>query len=131
MFRANVRAPRSRLGDIINQSFMSRQIRRLHRKKIDFTNFSSLLPPESPNLAESIEHSTRENLSDVSSLQPQLTNSSITIGNNDINTIRAEMIEDTYHSELAESDFSDDTHDWGGDSQSLSNDYWHFVGSFE
>ena len=110
---------------------MSRQIRRLHRKKIDFTNFSSSEPNISPNLAESTEHSTREDLSDDSTLQPQLTNPSITIGNNGINTIRAELIEDTYHSELAESDFSDDTHDWGGDSQHFSSDYWHFVGSFE
>ena len=131
MFQANVRAPRARLGDIINQSFMSRQIRRLHRKKNNFTNFSSGEPPESPNLAESTEHSIEQNLSDDSPLQPQLTNSSITIGNNGINTIRAELIEDTYHSELAESDFSDDTHDWGGDSQHFSDDYWHFVGSFE
>lgn len=110
---------------------MSRQIRRLHRKKTDFTNFASSEPSELSNSAESTEHATEKDSSNVSPLQPSLTISPFAIGKNDINTIRAELREDTYHSELAESDFTDDTHDWGGDSQHLSNDYWHFVGSFE
>ncbi|MDJ0592835.1 MAG: hypothetical protein QNJ72_23070 [Pleurocapsa sp. MO_226.B13] len=110
---------------------MSRQIRRLHRKKTDFTNFSPSEPSELSNSAESTEQGTEKDSSDVSSLQSQLTTSPSTVGKNDINTIRAELREDTYHSELAESDFTDETHDWGGDSQGLSDDYWHFVGSFE
>ena len=112
---------------------MSRQIRRLHRNKTDFTNFTSSEQSELPNSVESNEHSIdiEQNLSDSSSLQPQMTSSPFSIGSNDINTIRAELRFDSYHSLIAESDFTDDTHDWGGDSQSFSNDYWHFVGSFE
>lgn len=110
---------------------MSRQIRRLHRKKTDFTNFSSSEASELPNPAESTEHTTERDSDNVPLLQPPLTSSPSAIDKNDINTIRAELREDTYHSLLAESDFTDDTHDLGGDSQSLSSDYWHFVGSFE
>ncbi|MEL6929963.1 MAG: hypothetical protein AAFO95_15170 [Cyanobacteria bacterium J06600_6] len=105
---------------------MSRQIRRLHRKKTEFTNFSASEPSVLPNPVDSTEHSIGQN-----SAPTPLTNSSFSNGSNDINTIRAELREDTYHSELAESDFTDDTHDWGGDSENYSSDYWHFVGSFE
>ena len=110
---------------------MSRQIRRLHRKKVEFTNFSPSEPPELPSLDESTENTTEKDSDNTSPLQSQLTSSLFTVGKNDINTIRAELREDTYHSEFAESDFTDDTHDWGGDSESLSSDYWHFLGSFE
>lgn len=49
----------------------------------------------------------------------------------DLDYIRAELLEDQYHSDLAESDYSDDTHDWGWDSQTLSDHYWHFLGKYE
>lgn len=110
---------------------MNKEIRRLHRKKPEFTNFSSSEAPELSHQTESTEHSIQQNSDDAYSLQPQITNSHPTVRTNDINSIRAEFLDDTYHSELCESDFSNDTHDWGGDSQNLSNDYWHFVGSFE
>lgn len=110
---------------------MSKEIRKLHRRKKEFTNFSSRKAPELPNQTESTEDSIQQDSDDAYSLQPQITNSHSTSGTNDINSIRAEFLDDTYHSKLSESDFSDDTHDWGGDSQNLSSDYWHFVGSFE
>ena len=110
---------------------MSKEIRRLHRKKTEFTNFSSSESSELPNQTESTEHNIQQDSDDAYSLKPQITNSRSTARTNDINSIRAEFLEDTYHSKFSESDFSDDTHDWGGNSQSLSDDYWHFVGSFE
>ncbi len=107
---------------------MSKEIRRLHRRKTDFTNFSS---SESPNLPNSTESIIQQDSDDASSLQPRIINSYSTASTNDINTIRAELLEDQYHSNLAESDYSDDTHDWGWDSQKLSDDYWHFLGQYE
>lgn len=109
---------------------MSQEIRRLHRKTREFTNFSSELP-ELPSSTESIESSTQPDFNDAYSLQSQMTNSHPTASTNDINSIRAEFLEDAYHSELNESDFSDDTHDWDGDSQQISSDYWHFLGRYE
>ena len=110
---------------------MSREIRRLHRKKAKFTNFSNGEPSEVDNLPESNQSSLQENSDDARPLPSQIASSVATAFTNDINSIRAEFIEDTYHCELNESDFSDDTHDWGDDDQSASVDYWHFVGSFE
>ena len=49
----------------------------------------------------------------------------------DTNLIRSDLLEDDHHSDLAESYYSDDTHDWGGDSDHISNDYWHFLGQYE
>jgi len=109
---------------------MSREIRRLHRKQKEFTNFSSSKSLESSNLTGSTEHSTESNSDAAYSPQPQIVNHS-TAHINDINAIRAEFLEDAYHSKLSESDYSDDTHDWGGDGQDISDDYWHFVGSFD
>jgi len=110
---------------------MSKEIRRLHRKKTEFTNFSSSESPELSSSTESTEDNIQQDSDADYSPQPQTTNSHLTVGTNDINAIRAEFREDTYHSKFSESDFTDDTHDWGGDSQNLSDDYWHFVGSFE
>ena len=110
---------------------MSLEIRRLHRKKTDFTNFSSSEPTYLTNPTESNEPLIQQDSDDVSSLQPQIADSYSTASTNDINTIRAELLEDQYHSDLAESDYSDDTHDWGWNSQKLSSDYWHFLGLYE
>jgi hypothetical protein len=110
---------------------MSQEIRRLHRRKTDFTNFSSSESPNSANPTESTAFSIQQDSDDASSLQPLIANSFSTDSTNDINTIRAELLEDLYHSNLAESDYSDDTHDWGWDSQILSDDYWHFLGKYE
>jgi|GEM_PF-3329144 len=110
---------------------MSRQIRRLQRKNTDLRNFPDNESPDFLNLTESTEHSTESNSDDASSFQSQITSSSSNVGSNNINSIRAELREDNYHSMFADSDFSDDTHDWGGDNQDISDDYWHFLGLFE
>jgi len=103
---------------------MSREMRRLHRKKTQFTNFSSSQPIESTeDSAEQVESEAVSSQTKASSHQP--------LAINDINAIRAELREDTYHAQLCESDFSDDTQDWGGENQDISTDYWHFVGSYD
>jgi len=53
------------------------------------------------------------------------------ITSNNIGSIRADVQHDIYHAKLADSKYSDDTHDWGGDSNAISDDYWHFVGQYE
>jgi hypothetical protein len=110
---------------------MSKEIRKLHRRKTDFTNFSSSESPDLPNPTESTESSIQQDSDDAFSLPLQIADSFSTTTTNDINTIRAELLEDQYHSDLAESDYSDDTHDWGWDSHQLSGDYWHFLGRYE
>jgi hypothetical protein len=110
---------------------MSNEIRRLHRRKTDFTNFSSSESPDLLNPTESTKSSIQQDSDNASSLQPQITNSCSTVSTNDINAIRAELLEDQYHSDLAESNYSNDTHDWGWDSHKLSDDYWHFLGRYE
>jgi hypothetical protein len=110
---------------------MSQEIRRLHRRKTDFTNFSSSEPPNLPNRTESTESSIQQDFDNASSLQPQIADSYSTNSTDDLSAIRAELLEDQYHSDVAESDYSDDTHDWGWDSQKLSVDYWHFLGRYE
>lgn len=109
---------------------MSKEIRRLHRKKTFLTNFSGTKKPELTNPIESIEPNI-EHSNLLSPCLSQINSSSSDIGHNNTNSIRADLLEDFHHSEFAESDFSDDTHDWGGDSQLLSDDYWHFLGSYE
>ncbi len=99
-------------------------MRRLHRKKTQFTNFSSSQP------IETTEDSAEQVESEAVSSQTQAS-SNQSLGINDINAIRAELREDTYHAQLSESDFSNDTHDWGGENQEISTDYWHYVGSYE
>jgi len=53
------------------------------------------------------------------------------ITSNNIGSIRADVQHDIYHAKLAQSKYSDDSHDWGGDSNAISDDYWHFVGQYE
>lgn len=47
-----------------------------------------------------------------------------------INLIRSEILDDKYHSQIADTNFTDDTHHWS-DNSSLSDDYWHFLGQYE
>jgi hypothetical protein len=110
---------------------MSKEIRRLHRRKTDFTNFTSSESPDLPNPTESTESCIQQDSDNASSLQPQIIDSRSAVSSNDINAIRAELLEDLYHSDLAESNYSDDTHDWGWDNHQLSDHYWHFLGRYE
>ena len=47
-----------------------------------------------------------------------------------IDLIRSEILDDNYHSQIAESKYWDDTHHWSDD-PSLSDDYQHFLGHYE
>ncbi len=47
-----------------------------------------------------------------------------------INEISAELTDDR-RSALVESNYWDETHSWGSDSEAESDDYWHFVGRYE
>ena len=47
-----------------------------------------------------------------------------------INEISAELTDDR-RSELVESNYWDETHNWGSDNEAVSDDYWHFVGRYE
>ena len=58
---------------------------------------------------------------------PQLVNPSLT---NSIDQIRSEIHEEL-RSTLVESDYWDESHNWGADHEVESDDYWHFVGRFE
>ena len=84
--------------------------------------------PESPQ-PNQLSQQTKEITSEVSPVQPSPAPYIERV--DQINLIRSEILDDNYHSELAESNFSDDTHDWGEDSYLISDDYWHFVGMYE
>ena len=43
----------------------------------------------------------------------------------------AELIEDRHHRDLTESDYSNDTHDWGDTTYFNSDEYWNFLGRYE
>lgn len=47
-----------------------------------------------------------------------------------INLIRSEILDDEYHSQIADTNFTDDSHHWSDDSFQ-SDDYWHFLGRYE
>jgi hypothetical protein len=91
---------------------MSEQFIRRRRRRTDFADTSSSDRPDLPNPIESSEYGIEQNKND-SPFKPEMSSPSSTINNNDINTIRAELLEDTHHSDFAESDYFDDTHDWG------------------
>ena len=87
--------------------------------------------PESPQSPQpnQLSQPTEEITDEISPVQPFPAPNIERI--DQVNLIRSEILDDNYHSELAESNFSDDTHDWGEDSHLISDDYWHFVGMYE
>ena len=50
---------------------------------------------------------------------------------NRLDSIRSELEEDSSYVDFTESDYSDDTHNWEDSSQSISDEYWHFLGRYE
>lgn len=52
-------------------------------------------------------------------------------GYNHLDSIRSELEEDSFYVDFTESDYSDDTHNWEDSSQSISDEYWHFLGRYE
>ncbi len=63
----------------------------------------------------------------VSNTAQKLENFSLTKG---IDQIRSELDEENF-SALVESDYWDESHSWGADSEAESDDYWHFLGKYE
>lgn len=47
-----------------------------------------------------------------------------------VNEISAELTDDR-RSQLVESNYWDESHNWGSDSEVESDDYWHFLGRYE
>ena len=106
---------------------MSEPIRRRRRRRITDSSQSDVLPSE-PTATET--SSTKTSSDDSSSNIPQPLDHEAT-HQLTIDRIRSEIQEDEYHCLFDEPDFSDDTHDWGDNEESVSSDYWHFLGSYE
>lgn len=53
------------------------------------------------------------------------------IANDDLDPIRTELLNDFHHQNFCEPDYWDESHNWSDDNDSLSDEYWHFLGSFE
>ena len=80
--------------------------------------------PESPQPRQPSEQITDE----ISPIQPSPSSNIERVDR--VNPIRSEILDDDYHSQLAESNYFDDTHNWSNDS-SQSDDYWHFLGLYD
>ena len=78
---------------------------------------------------ESPIESPQQDYDEISS-QPQL-NISFATNEQSINAIRAELLEDRHHQDITESDYSNDTHDWGDTTYFNSDEYWNFLGRYE
>jgi hypothetical protein len=53
------------------------------------------------------------------------------IANDDLDPIRTELLNDFHHQNFAESDYWDESHNWSDDADSVSDEYWHFLGLYE
>ena len=107
-------------------------IRKRRRRISDVENASPTSDLPQQSLVESSpEDKDIEQDFDNNQIRPQTSISSTTINEQSINSIRAELLEDIYHSDLAESNYTNDTHDWGNHGYSHSDEYWHFLGRYE
>lgn len=101
-------------------------VRRRRRISSDPTNVS--VPPAtepSPVANKSLDP-------DEVFVEPEPTTSDSTSKLTAIDRIRTEILEDNYHSKLAEPQYWDETHNWSSDDDELtSDDYWHFLGMYE
>jgi hypothetical protein len=53
------------------------------------------------------------------------------IVNDDLDPIRTELLNDFHHQNFSESDYWDESHNWSDDEDSVSDEYWHFLGLYE
>jgi hypothetical protein len=53
------------------------------------------------------------------------------IVNDDLDPIRTELLNDFHHQNFSESDYWDESHNWSDDEDSVSDEYWHFLGQYE
>ena len=102
--------------------------RRRIRSNVENASSTSDISQQSP---VDSSHEDVEQDFDDNQIRPQTSISSTTINEQSINSIRAELLEDIYHSDFAESNYSNDTHDWGNNDYSHSEEYWHFLGRYE
>lgn len=71
-----------------------------------------------------------QNLNNTSE-QPPINLPNSTIAKLDLDSIRTELLNDFHHEDLSESDYWDESHNWSVDSESPSDEYWHFLGRYE
>ena len=119
---------RRRVDSTVEQS--SQEPRKRRRRRVDSTAEISDDTSVS-NPIEPPQQDIEKNSENIAPAEPLVIASHGSETTNDIDAVRADLREDLSHSTFADSNYSDDTHDWGGDSQDISDDYWHFVGSFE
>jgi hypothetical protein len=55
----------------------------------------------------------------------------IQVTNDDLDPIRAELLNDFHHQNFSESDYWDESHNWSDDGESPSDEYWNFLGLYE
>ena len=103
---------------------MAEGIRRRKRK------ISSALEPEEQRLRVQVEESLtgREIESEEKITRP--VKEGIVVMRRDLDEIRAELREER-NSALVESNYWDETHNWGSDEEEASDEYWHFLGRYE
>ena len=118
--RRRRRSDTEKLSITSNKSIQPNELRDINSQVTNDLTYSSI---------ESLSETVKQN-SDNNQSQPQMDISS-TVDKQSINSIRAELLEDKYHSDLAESDYSNDTHDWGEHGFEYSDEYWNFLGRFE
>lgn len=78
----------------------------------------------SPAESTSKNDNTPDSISQVA-VEPE-TNYQITI-----DCIRSELQDSEYYYELDDPEYSDNSHDWSDNYDSISSDYWHFLGRYE
>lgn len=100
--------------------------RKRKRRTANSDNIHRDLPDTESSLTEPTEEIPAD---DATSFQPTPSASRISL-QDQINLIRSEILDDEYHSRIADTNFTDDSHHWSDDS-SLSDDYWHFLGHYE
>ena len=115
------------------QLSMNQPIRRQRRRRTDSEESDlDLISRTKPSTTPAEPTDTQSQHDDPPSTTPQINVDSNTSTHQAIiDRIRSEINEDNYHSLLSESDYSDDTHDWGEIGELVSSDYWHFLGRYE
>lgn len=117
----------------MNTSLMNQPIRRRRRRRLGDSSESDFSITPTELLDTPVESTdTQSQHDDPPENTPQVNVDSNTSTHQAIiDRIRSEINEDNYHSLLSESDYSDDTHDWGEIGELVSSDYWHFLGRYE
>ena len=104
--------------------------RRRRRRRGDNSEINSFLTTPTKPLSPPTTSEVKSD--DSSSNIPQETvDSGTTSHQATIDRIRSEIQEDEYHCLFDEPDYSNDSHDWANNHESVSSDYCHFLGLYE